>query len=229
MIKKLLAVSLSLVCFTLPSFAQAEGDIQAGKQLANSCAGCHGETGNSIVPSFPKLAGQHANYLDRQLLAFKNGARQAPMMAPLAMSLTDKNRADLAKFYASQTISANPMPTLKPEDHNSSDDAGSHSDNKNKEAELKALLSFGGDLYRNGDLEREVSACIACHGPFGEGNKPAGFPMLKGQHADYLIQTLTDFKTNKRSKAADNMMHMIATKMTEKEIRAVSYYISVMK
>lgn len=229
MLKKLLAVSIAIICVASPALVNAEGDAQAGKQLASSCAGCHGETGNSIVPSFPKLAGQHATYLNKQLLAFKNGTRQAPMMAPLAMGLSDKNRADLAKFYASQTISANPMPTLKAEDHNSSDEAGSHSDNKNKEAELKALLSFGGDLYRNGDLEREVSACVACHGPFGEGNKPAGFPMLKGQHADYLIQTLTDFKTNTRTKVADNMMHMIATKMTEKEIRAVSYYISVMK
>ncbi len=229
MIKKLLAVSIFLACTTTSSIVHAEGDAQAGKQHAAACAGCHGENGNSIVPSFPKLAGQHTSYLSKQLRAFKDGTRNAPMMAPLAQGLSDKDIADLAKFYSVQTISANPMPTLKPQDHNSSGAAGSHSENKNKEAELKALLSFGGDLYRNGDLEREVSACIACHGPFGEGNKPAGFPMLKGQHADYLIQTLTDFKTNTRTKVPDNMMHMIATKMTEKEIRAVSYYISVMK
>ncbi len=227
MLKKLLAVSISLACVASSTVVKAEGDAQAGKQQTAACAGCHGENGNSIVPSFPKLAGQHTSYLTKQLRAFKDGSRLAPMMAPLAQGLNDKAIADIAKFYAGQTISANPMPTLKPEDHAAGD--GSHADNKNKETELKALLSFGGDLYRNGDLEREVSACIACHGPFGEGNKPAGFPMLKGQHADYLIQTLTDFKTKSRTKAADNMMHMIATKMTEKEIRAVSYYISVMK
>ncbi len=227
MIKKLLTVSISLACMTIFAPAHAEGDVQAGKQHAAACAGCHGDTGNSIVATFPKLAGQHASYLSKQLHAFKSGARNAPMMAPLAMGLSDKDIADLAKFYSTQTVSTNAMPTLKAEDHVAED--SKHSDNKNKEAELKVLLTLGGDLYRNGDLEREVSACIACHGPFGEGNKPAGFPMLKGQHADYLIQTLTDFKAGNRAKAADNMMHMIAGKMTEKEIRAVSYYISVMK
>jgi cytochrome c553 len=227
MIKKLLAVSISLACMAIFAPVHAEGDAQTGKQHAAACAGCHGDTGNSMVSTFPKLAGQHTSYLTKQLYAFKNGSRNAPMMAPLAMGLSDKDIADLAKFYATQAVSANPMPTLKAEDHVTED--SKHSDNKNKEAELKVLLTFGGDLYRNGDLEREVSACIACHGPFGEGNKPAGFPMLKGQHADYLIQTLTDFKTGNRAKAADNMMHMIAAKMTEKEIRAVSYYISVMK
>ena len=227
MIKKILAVSISLTFMALSASVHAEGDAQAGKQHATACAGCHGDSGNSIVSAFPKLAGQHASYLSKQLHAFKSGARNAPMMAPLAMGLNDKDIADLAKFYSTQTISANPMPTLKAEDHVAED--SKHSDNKNKEAELKVLLTFGGDLYRNGDLEREVSACIACHGPFGEGNKPAGFPALKGQHADYLIQTLTDFKAGNRAKANDNMMHMIAGKMTEKEIRAVSYYISVMK
>lgn len=228
MIKKLLAVSISLAtCLAIPVTVHAEGDVQAGKQHAAACAGCHGDNGNSIVATFPKLAGQHVSYLSKQLQAFKNGSRNAPMMAPLATGLSDKDIADLAKFYSVQTISANPMPTLKEQDHES--EKNKHSNNKNKEAELKALLTFGGDLYRNGDLEREVSACIACHGPFGEGNKPAGFPALKGQHADYLIQTLEDFKTGTRTKVADNIMHMIATKMTEKEIRAVSYYISVMK
>jgi cytochrome c553 len=227
MIKKLLAVSISLTCLAIPVIVHAEGDVQAGKQHSVTCAGCHGDNGNSIVPSFPKLAGQHVSYLTKQLQAFKKGTRNAPMMAPLAMGLSDKDIVDLAKFYSVQTISANPMPTLKEQDHEVENNK--HSDNKNKEAELKALLTFGGDLYRNGDLEREVSACIACHGPFGEGNKPAGFPTVKGQHADYLIQTLEDFKTGTRTKVADNMMHMIATKMTEKEIRAVSYYISVMK
>jgi cytochrome c553 len=227
MLKKQLTALTYLVCLAVSGMAYAEGDAQAGKQHAAACNGCHGENGNSIVPSFPKLAGQHSSYLIKQLQAFKNGNRNAPMMAPLAKGLSDKEIADLAKFYSQQSITTNPMPTLKSPDHETED--AQHSDNKSKEAELKALLTFGGDLYRNGDLEREVSACIACHGPFGEGNKPAGFPMLKGQHSDYLIQTLTDFKSNTRTKAADNMMHMIATKMTEKEIRAVSYYISIMK
>jgi len=78
-------------------------------------------------------------------------------------------------------------------------------------------------------LAREVSACIACHGPTGEGNKPAAFPSLKSQHADYLIKTLTDYKTGSRGDSPDNVMHMIARKMTPEEIKAVAYRISMMQ
>lgn len=232
MIKKLLAVSISLIaCLavsaTVSAEVYAEGDAAAGKQRAVACAGCHGDLGNSIVPTFPKLAGQHATYITHQLLALKTGVRNAPMMAPLAMGLNDTEIADLAKFYSVQTVSTNPIPTLKEQDYE--EESGKQNNSKSKDAQLKALLAFGGNVYRNGNVERGVSACIACHGSLGEGNKPAGFPALKGQHTDYLIQTLTDFKTSIRTKAADNMMHMIAAKMTEKEIRAVAYYISVMK
>ena len=94
---------------------------------------------------------------------------------------------------------------------------------------IETLIAQGSDLYRNGDLTREVSACIACHGPFGDGNKPAAFPAIKSQHADYLIKTLTDFKSGARSNNPENMMHMIAKKMTNEEIKAVSYRISMMK
>jgi cytochrome c553 len=94
---------------------------------------------------------------------------------------------------------------------------------------LAKLIAQGSNLYRNGDIAMAVSACIACHGPFGEGNRPASFPALHSQHADYLIKTLTDFKTGARSKSRENMMHMIATKMTDQEIKAVAYYIASMK
>nr|MBZ4202225.1 c-type cytochrome [Methylovulum sp.] len=97
-----------------------------------------------------------------------------------------------------------------------------------KKKTIQDIIAQGSDLYRNGDLPREVSACIACHGPFGEGSKPAAFPALKSQHADYLIKTLTDFKTDARSNNPENMMHMIATKMTDDQIKAVAYRISMM-
>ncbi|MBT3812454.1 MAG: c-type cytochrome, partial [Gammaproteobacteria bacterium] len=93
----------------------------------------------------------------------------------------------------------------------------------------KALMTMGYDVYRNGNLDNEISACIACHGPNGEGNEPAAFPALKGQHAGYLAKTLTDFKTDKRSNNPDNMMHMIAKKMNAEEITAISYYVSAIK
>jgi len=94
---------------------------------------------------------------------------------------------------------------------------------------MQTLIAQGSDLYRNGDLKRQVSACIACHGPLGEGNKPASFPALRSQHADYLIKALKDFKSGARSNNPENMMHMIAKKMSDEEIKAVAYRISMMK
>lgn len=223
MIKKLLTVSISLLLATAAGHVNAQGNASAGKTKAASCAGCHGEDGNSAMPGFPKLAGQHQSYLVKQLQAFKNGARISPMMAPLAASLDDQTIQEIATYYAGNKISANPAPALP-----ANDDAPAKTEEQ-KKAELANLITQGSDLYRNGNLSREVSACVACHGPYAEGNKPASFPSLHSQHADYLIKTLTDFKTGSRSNNRENMMHMIATKMTDEDIKAVSYYISTMK
>jgi cytochrome c553 len=219
--KTLLALSLALAFTSTSSILHAEGSINAGKEKAASCVSCHGDNGNSMVSTFPKLAQQHSSYLIKQLQAFKNGTRKNPMMSAIASGLSEADIADISAYYADQKISANELPILEEDD----DDTKS-ADNK---PTINALIAQGSDLYRNGDLPREVSACIACHGPLGEGNKPAVFPSLKSQHADYLIQTLTDFKTDARSNNPDNMMHMIAKKMTDDEIKAVSYRISMMK
>ena len=228
MIKKLLVLSISLTFLTAPSLVHAEqGNISAGKALAANCAGCHGEDGNSLTPGFPKLAGQHEGYLVQQLLALKNNNRNAPMMAPYAMGLDIQSMKDLGAYYAAQKITANQLPVLPIDDDE--DDDESENNAEDKSAELDTLLALGSDLYRNGDLKRKVSACIACHGPSGEGNKPSSFPALQGQHADYLIKSLTDFKNGKRTNSSDSMMHLIAKKMTDKEIQAVSYHISMMK
>ncbi|MGZ8181394.1 MAG: c-type cytochrome [Methylobacter sp.] len=218
--KKLQVLSISLVLTSATSILHAEGNITAGKQKAESCASCHGENGNSMVATFPKLAQQHSSYLDRQLHAFKDGSRSDPMMSAMALPLTDEDIADISAYFATQKISANSLPVLASDDEDEKP-AG------NKD--VQTLIAQGSNLYRNGNLSSEVSACIACHGPFGEGNKPASFPALKSQHADYLIKTLTDFKSGSRSNNPENIMHMIAKKMTDEEIKAVSYRISMMK
>lgn len=231
MINKLLALPIFIACF-IPAFAQAEGDIDVGKTKAATCASCHGEDGNSMVGTFPKLAGQHSGYIIQQLKAFKSKDRNAPMMAPLAMALDDQDMQDLAAFYASQKISKNQPPMLFSDEDEDEDEKSAEDQEKSTEdngAKLKSIIALGGDLYRNGNLKSEVSACIACHGPNGEGNKPASFPAIRGQHADYLIKSLTDFKDDARSNVSDNMMHMIAEKMTVKEIQAAAYHISMMK
>jgi cytochrome c553 len=223
--KKLLALSISLASALTPNVLHAEANSNAGKEKAAACAGCHGEDGNSMVSTFPKLAQQHSSYLIKELKAFKAGTRVNAMMNPLAMGLSDEDIEDIAAFYTSKKISANTLPTLEVNE----DDQAEADPSKTAESDINQLIAEGSDLYRNGDIKREVSACIACHGPFGEGNKPAAFPAIKSQHADYLIKTLNDFKSGQRSNNPDNMMHMIAKKMTEKEIKSVSYYISMMK
>jgi cytochrome c553 len=230
MIKKLLAVSISSVLIMMaPGFVNAQGDIDAGETKAAACASCHGEDGNSMVPSYPKLAGQHESYLVKQLEAFKDNSRDDPMMAPYAMGLDEESMADIAAYYASKKISSNKRPVMEDSDDDDDEEENSGKSDQDKKAELDELLTLGSDLYRNGDLKRKVSACIACHGPYGDGNKPASFPSLRGQHVDYLIKALNDFKKDARNVDPYNMMHMIAKKMTDKEIQAVAYHISMMK
>jgi len=224
--KKLLALSFAMAFTGTSSILHAEDAIDAGKEKASACISCHGEHGNSLVSTFPKLAGQNSSYFIKQLEAFKNGTRKNPMMSSIAAGLSHEDMANLGAYYATQKISANELPILDDEDDADEKQVTTETKEANS---VQAIIAQGSDLYRNGDLPREVSACIACHGPFGEGNKPAAFPSLKSQHADYLIKTLTDFKTDARSNNSDNMMYMIAKKMTPEEIKAVSYRISMMK
>lgn len=214
--KRLQALLFALALTSTSSILHAEGSIDAGKEKAALCFSCHGKNGNSLVSNFPKLAQQNSSYLVKQLQAYKNGTRKNAMMSGIVAGLSDDDMSDIAAYFADQDISSNQLPNLDDDED----------DNKK---DIHAIMAQGSDLYRNGDLPREVSACIACHGPFGEGNKPATFPSIKSQHADYLIQTLTDFKTGARSNNPENMMHMIAKKMTDDEIKAVSYHISMMK
>lgn len=216
--KKSLAFALTVILSGGVSQVHAEmthaDSVNTGKQKSITCVSCHGEHGNSTMAMFPKLAQQNAGYIVNQLKAFKDGTRKDPMMSTLAMTLTENDMVDIANYYAEQKIVAEPT---------QSDESAE------ERAEHEALVAQGGDLYRNGDLKREVSACIACHGPLAEGNKPASFPALRAQHAEYLIKSLNDFKSGKRSNNPENMMHMISVKMSDAEIKAVANRIATMK
>ncbi len=211
--KKLLFFFVSWLLVAMTSILHAESTPAAGKEKSAACVSCHGDDGNSQVNTFPKLAGQHASYLVKQLKAFKSGARNNPMMGPMAVPLSDQDMLDISAYYAAQKLVPNPAPELDQE----------------ATAEQTKLVEEGRHLYRYGDLNTQVSACISCHGPYGDGNKPASFPVLKAQHADYLVQTLMDFKTDARSNNPENMMHMIAKKLSDREIKAVSYYLATLK
>lgn len=193
------AACLSLVV-GLP--ALAAGDAAAGKEKAAQCAACHGMDGNSVVAMWPKLAGQHAAYIERHLALIQSGARQVPEMAGIAAGLTQQDMADLAAYYAGQQISpgvADP-----------------------------ALLELGQRIYRAGIAKREVPACMGCHGPAGEGNPLAGYPALAGQHAAYTANMLTRYEDGQdygEDDEASQMMTEVTDTLLAEEIEALASYI----
>lgn len=193
------AVALSMTVAS--TGVHAAGDAKAGKAKAVSCGGCHGADGNSANPSWPKLAGQHADYIAKQLEDFKAGKkRNDPLMAGQVASLSSQDMADLGAFFSSK--------------------AGSQG------AASEKLAAAGEKLYRGGDKKKGVAACIACHGPTGAGNPGAKFPKLSGQHAAYVEKAMKDFRSGARTNDMNKMMQNIAEKMSDKEIKAVASYIS---
>ncbi len=196
--KKLAIVALLAVGFV--SGAHGAGSADAGKGKAAACGACHGADGNSLVPNFPKLAGQHAAYLSKQLKDFKSGARKDPTMAPMAAPLSEQDIEDLAAFFAGQPLSPGKG---NPE-----------------------LVALGEKLYRGGNVDTGVAACIACHGPAGAGNPAANYPKIGGQQAAYVVKALNDFKSGARSNDANKMMRSIASKMSADEIKAVAEYVA---
>ncbi len=197
MMKKEILAALIVASFS--SAVVAEGDVNAGKTKAVVCAACHNADGNSAIPNYPKLAGQHASYIAKQLADFKSGARKDPIMSGMAAPLSDTDMADLAAYFASQKVSV-----------------GS--------ADLEKTL-LGKQLYNGGDKAKGVPACMACHGPNGAGNPAAKFPTLSGQHSAYVVKATQDFRSGARQHP---MMNAIADKMNDTEINAVANYINAL-
>lgn len=181
--------------------AQAEGDAAAGQQKSAACGACHGVDGNSMVPTFPKLAGQGHKYLVKQMNDIKKGERPVPEMTGLLDNLNDQDFQDIAAYFASK---------------------------KTTTGQAKAdLVEKGQALYRAGNMATGAAACTACHGPSGMGNEPAAFPALAGQQETYIVTQLKKFRSGERANDGDaSMMRDIAAKLSDSEIEAVASYIS---
>jgi cytochrome c553 len=193
---------LLLAC-GLSNAAFAAGDPAAGQALSTPCAACHGAEGKAVAPNYPNLAGQNQRYLFRQLRAIKAKTRDVAVMAGQLDALTEKQLQDLAAFYASKPASISQAP-----------------DNAD-------ALALGERIYRGGLLDKQVAACAACHSPMGNGNAPAGFPLVRGQSVDYVAAQLTAYRegVRKTDEEYGQMMRMIASRLTDGEIRAVAGYI----
>ena len=198
--KNWLVITMAFLLSAAQVTVLAAGDPDAGKTKSASCAACHGADGNSLNPEWPKLAGQHETYIVKQLVYFSDGERDNATMKPMASGLTEQDMEDLAAYYASQTVSPG---TADPK-----------------------LVELGEKIYRSGNPESGVAPCMGCHGPNGAGNPAARYPALRGQHAKYIENQLHGFAEGKRvNENAVKMMQILASRMTNREIRAVASYI----
>ena len=214
--KKIVNNFVLLLGMTLVSvFAVAAGNPAAGEAKTAVCAACHGADGNSAAPNFPKLAGLGEKYLIKQMEDIRDwgkrdGARNVPEMTGMLAAYSEQDLADIAAFYDSKARTI----------------AGA----KDKG------LEKGQDVYRGGNLDTGVPACTGCHSPAGQGNSPAGYPALGGQHAAYIAKQLQDFRAAAhdpeagRSNDGDaKVMRGVAAQMNDVEIEAVSNFISGLK
>ena len=194
-----LLVSL-LLTLGISGLAHAAGDAAAGQGKIAMCSACHNADGNSLLPNFPKLAGQGERYLFKQMQEIKSGVRPVVEMTGMLDAMTDQDLEDISAWYSSQkgTIGA-----AAPD-----------------------LVARGEALYRGGKLEDGMPACVGCHLPNGEGLNLALYPKLNGQHASYTAKQLTDFREGDRVNDGDAMiMRSIAAKLSNKDIKARSSYI----
>jgi len=191
------AAALGVAALVPPAHAQA--DEARARKIANGvCAMCHGDNGESTSEVFPRLAGQNAEYISKQLKAFKSGARKSTAMAEMVAKLTEDEMLALGRYYEK----------MAPTRENVKD---------------TGLAAIGAYLYQNGNRFSGVPACASCHGPDGHG--AANLPRLEGQFSGYLFTQLKQF--SKRERTNDNVvMHTVAEKMTELEMAAVAEYLS---
>lgn len=201
---KNLVITLALMV-GVTGMAQAKGDAAAGQTKAAVCAACHGPDGNSLIDMYPKIAGQHASYIKKQLVELKAAAsgqigRVAPVMGPMALPLSEQDMDDLAAYFSSLKVT----PIAVPDD----------------------VVEAGKALYMGGDMSRGLAACTACHGPRGSGVEQAKYPNLSGQHPAYIKAQLTAFRAGTRDNDPNGMMRDVAKKLTDQDIEALSKYVA---
>ena len=199
---KIATYTVAVILFTAAHPAAAVGDPVAGKEKSALCQGCHGEEGMSPAANFPRLAGQYAGYIKKQIADYQKGLRMDDTMGPMAGTITEKqDLEDIAAYFASRKM----MQGEKPVDNN-----------------------LGKNVYLNGNSVTGLYGCVNCHGENGKGKSPNNpvFPVIGGQHKDYLVKHLNDFRSGARTNDPAGMMGDIAKKMTAVEIDAVADYLS---
>jgi len=193
-------IFLLFAASSLSAADKLAGDIESAKKIVNNlCIACHAIDGNSAIPSNPKLTGQHADYLSRQLEYFKKGIRENAVMQGMVANLSTKDFDNLGHYFESQTL-------------------------KLSAAKSNGKGSLGEKIFRAGIADKKLPACASCHGPSGHGI-PGQFPRLNAQHSDYTISQLNAYKNGLRKNEAAKMMATIAQRLSDAEMQAVADYI----
>ena len=206
MLQSLSKFSIALALVLTGNQAMAGGDAEAGQAKAATCVACHGVDGNSAVPTFPKLAGLGHKYLLKQMKDIRDGRRPVALMAGQVDNMSDQDLADIAAFYDAQPRTGGMADPDK--------------------------VALGRKVYLAGIAERQVPACSGCHSPTGNGNGPAGYPSLGGQHAEYIAGQLKMFRkgyedpTGRTNGGEAKIMRTTAFRMSDMEIEAVASYIA---
>jgi cytochrome c553 len=196
-------IAATVVAFisVTPAVAAEIGDPVKAQGIANRiCTACHGADGNSLLPLNPRLAGQHSEYLFKQLNEFKSGRRNNAVMMGMVAGLSEADMRNLAAYYSAQ----------KPGEIAARD---------------KDLVAQGRKLFRGGNIDTSVVACAGCHSPNGAGI-PSQYPRLAGQHSEYIVAQLKSFRAGERANDSNNMMRKAAARLTDVEIAAVAEYLS---
>ena len=186
---------------SLPVLADAKADQARAEEIVSGrCFLCHGMEGESASPVFPRLAGQHAEYLARQLADFKSGKRKSDTMKPQSEDLTSAEMKALGAFFANKKATPNTPTDIE-------------------------ILAVGRHIFSQGNSFSGLPSCASCHGAKGLGTSL--LPRLAGQHPRYIEDQLRQF--NKRERTNDNaVMHTVASKLSELETHAVAEYIATL-
>ena len=197
-------VSSFILIMLMLSSAYAS-DAKKGAALAQGlCAACHASDGNSVIPSNPILAGQHYSYLKNQLNYFQvkegesKAKRENAVMLGIASGLSSDDIDNLSAYYSQQKIKPSYASNIE-------------------------LAKAGEVVYKAGDDNRGIPSCSSCHGPRGLG-VPGQFPRISGQHATYTASTLKSYKNG--SRANNNQMMEISSRLTEGQINALAEYLA---
>ena len=203
MIKRIQFVIFIMIFFSFTAIAESNLSskelINTKKIINNLCIACHGIDGNSVLSVNPKLGGQHAGYISKQLKNFKSGLRENAVMAGMVANLTEDEMINLGQYFSEQLVLLS-------------------------KAQTNGVGSLGEKIFRAGIKDKGVAACASCHGPAGHGI-PDKYPRLNAQHSEYTLSQLNAFRLEIRKNDPAEIMRTIAQKLTEQEMQAVADYI----